>query len=207
MNLVVLNPNTNSGMTDAVVTGLKAHLPSTASVLGLSAREGCAVIDSRETYAIGAASAAQMLQQVPSHTTGILLACFGDPGLAALREATSANVVGLAEAAVLQAHAQGLRFAIITAGPNWVSMLTECVADYGAAQSLVGVYALAGNGAALRRDPEAFSAEVTRLAQQAQADGAQALILGGAAFAGLHFDLPAGLHIIDPLQAAAHALI
>jgi Asp/Glu/hydantoin racemase len=206
MKLVVLNPNTNTGMTDAVVLGLKPHLPATASVQGLTAFHGCAVIDSRETFAMGAASAAQLLQDVPAHTTGILLACFGDPGLRALRAATSIPLVGLAEAAVLQAHAQGLRFAIITAGANWVAMLQECVAGYGAAQNLVGVYALAGNGAALRRDPAAFSAEVTRLAHQAKADGAQALILGGAAFAGLHFDLPEGLHIIDPLQAAAHAL-
>lgn len=206
MRFVVLNPNTTASMTDAVVERLRRLLPG-AVLSGLTAPEGAAVIDSRDTFEVGARAAVGLLAEVPAGTDAILLACFGDPGLAAMREATAFPVVGLAEAAVLEALDAGRRFAIVTAGAAWVPMLRECVAGYGAAGGLVGVYALEGNGAALRRDPAGFASAVSALAGQAAGAGAEVLILGGAAFAGLEFDLPAGLEVIDIFEAAARRLV
>lgn len=202
MKIVVLNPNTTTAMTEGVLASLAPHVPA-ATLAGLTARQGCAVIDSRETFAIGARTAVEMLAQVPADASAVLLACFGDPGLAEMRALTTTPVVGLAEAAIRAACDAGQPFAIVTAGRAWVAMLEECAEAYGAGALLVGVYALDGNGGALRREPAAFAAELARLALKAQASGARALILGGAAFAGLDFNLPAGLRLIDSFEAAA----
>ena len=60
----------------------------------------------------------------------VVLACFGDPGLAALKEIAKVPVVGMADASILQACAMGNRFSIVTGGERWKSMLEEFVAGH-----------------------------------------------------------------------------
>ncbi len=207
MKITVINPNTTQAMTDAVLTDLASRLPAGTTLVGLTSRTGSAVIDSRETFAMGATSAAAMLPMVPADSDAILLACFGDPGLAGLRRASAVPIVGLAQAAMDLARARGQRFAIITAGANWVDMLRECAVAHGTADLLVDVYALDGNGGQLLKAPEAFRAELNRLSTQAADDGARMLILGGAAFAGLHFTLDPRLTLVNAMDAAVGELL
>lgn len=206
MHWVALNPNTNAAMTEAVVAELHAQAPTGTTVRGLTARTGCAVIDSRDSFAIGARAALATLAEVPADADAVLLACFGDPGLEALHRASTIPVVGLAEAALHAAHAAGQPYAIVTAGADWVGMLRERAADFGAGRWLVDVYALPANGAALRRDPAAFRAELRRLSAIAAEAGARTLILGGAAFAGLAFEVDARLALMDVARVASAAL-
>ena len=202
---VVLNPNTTVAMTNAVVARMAPLLPG-AVLHGLTAPHGPPVIDSRGSFAVGAVSAVDLLGDVPAGTDAVLLACFGDPGLAEMRARCAVPVVGLAEAAILEAVSGGRRFAIVTAGAAWVPMLRECVAGYGAAGLLVDVFALDGNGADLRRDPAFYGAAVGGFAARALGEGAEVLILGGAAFAGLEFVLPDGVVLIDVFEAAGRRL-
>ncbi len=204
--LAVLNPNTTRQMTDAVVAEVLRHVAGGTEIVGMTAAAGPAVIDSPETFDAGARTALGMLSDVPADADAILLACFGDPGLAALRAAAAVPVVGLAEAAVGAALATGQRFAILTAGAAWVTMLQGCVADYGAAGLLTGVHALPGNGKVLKENPERFRAEVLRLSTVAADDGATMLILGGAAFAGLAFAVDRRLATMDVMGAAIRRL-
>lgn len=203
--LAVLNPNTTRSMTDAVVAEAMQHVAVGTEVVGMTAAEGCAVIDSRASYAIGARTALAMLRDVPADADAVLLACFGDPGLQELRRAATVPVVGLAEAVIAEAQGAGQRFAIITAGADWVAMLREYVSACGAAALLVDVYALAGNGKELRENPEFFRAEVLRRSTAAADAGATNLILGGAAFAGLGFTVDRRLTLMDVMGAAIRA--
>lgn len=202
MKLVVLNPNTTQAMTDAVVQELLHRAHACMDVVGLTAAHGSAVIDSAATFAHGAESALAMASAIPTEADAVLLACFGDPGLAALRAAVQVPVVGLAEAAVYAAMADGRPFAIVTAGSGWVPLLHDCVASYHAARALVGVLALPGNGSQLKQNPDAFRAAVLQLSTQAADAGAAQLILGGAAFAGLTFEVDKRLTVIDVMAAA-----
>jgi len=202
--LWVLNPNSTQAMTDAVLAQVRSGLPPGVRAAGITLAAGPPVIDSRPRFAQAQALvAAQAIGDGP-----VLLACFGDPGLEALRARRGAQpVAGLAEAAVAEAVAAGQRFAIVTAGAAWVDMLRERVADFGAAAWLTGVHALPFNGLALARDPEGCQAALTALVQQVERSDAQALILGGAAFAGLEGGVRSRLNIIRPVTAAVRALL
>lgn len=206
MKLAVLNPNTSAAMTDAVVAALRLRLPPTAVVMGLTASKGVPVIDSAERFAIGAATALQLLGDVPADADAILLACFGDPGLVGLRRRARMPVIGMAEATALAAHAAGHRLAIVTAGAAWVPLLGDAIRALVPSLTLSGVYALPGNGADLRRAPATFRAGVAALSRQAADEGATALALGGAAFAGLDFEIDPRLVRIDTMDAVAAAL-
>ena len=117
---------------------------------------------------------------------GVYLACFGDPGLAALKEVSTVPVVGMAEAACRAAAASGLRFSIVTGGIRWKPMLEEYVASLGLAGQLASIRVIAPTGDQIATDPDAALAALA-LACEACAtdDAAEAVILGGAALAGL----------------------
>jgi allantoin racemase len=211
MRLLVLNPNTTQAMTDAVAAQVRALAGPAVCVEGLTAATGCAVIDSAQSFTIGAAAARHSLQEHLRHSEtpadGILLACFGDPGLAELRRLTDRPVVALAEAAILSASAERSRFAILTCGLQWTPMLDDCVESLGVSAHYAGTWALPFNGRALIANPQLHASTLKAHARAAADAGARKLILGGAAFAGLHFLLDERLQLIDPVEVATRDLL
>ncbi|WP_425261224.1 aspartate/glutamate racemase family protein [Rubrivivax sp. RP6-9] len=204
--LWVLNPNTTAAMTAAVQAQVRALVPPGVAVHGSTAQQGAPVIDSAGRFAAAAAALpAQVAADVPP-AAAVLLACFGDPGLESLR-GLRRPVAGLAEAAVAEAVAAGQRFAIVTAGAAWVPLLQQRVADFGATPWLAGVFALPFNGLRLVQDPAGSRAALQAVVAQAERSGAQALVLGGAAFAGLRDLVPTRLVLIEPVAAATRALL
>ncbi|MGA2129290.1 MAG: aspartate/glutamate racemase family protein, partial [Xanthobacteraceae bacterium] len=137
----------------------------------------------------------------------VLLSCFGDPGLAALREIAAVPVVGMAEAACREAALSG-RFAIVTGGAAWRPMLEELVATLGLTDRLAAIRTIAPTGREIAADP---AASAGMLAAQCRAaaveDGADVVILGGAGLIGIAeliaTDVPVPL--IDGLAAAVAA--
>jgi allantoin racemase len=117
---------------------------------------------------------------------GVMLACFGDPGLLALREMSSAPVTGMAEASCQAAARMGRRFSIITGGVRWRPMLEEFVAMIGLSHQLASVRTVAPTGAEIAADPEAAHAMLAAACNSAAAeDGADVVILGGAGLLGI----------------------
>jgi len=140
----------------------------------------------------------------------VLIACFGDPGLLALRQICPVPVTGLAEAAFLQASRHG-RFAVVTGGAAWKPMLERLAHSLGYGQGqLAGVYTVVQTGAELARNPEAAQAILTQSCNDAAAStSAAAVILGGAGLAGMAQTLQSGVAVpvIDSVIAGVqHAL-
>ena len=62
MKVLVLNPNMTKTMTYSVLSALKRKVDSSVELIGLTASTGCAVIDSRDSYTIGAQSATSLFE-------------------------------------------------------------------------------------------------------------------------------------------------
>lgn len=210
-SLLLLNPNSTPWMSERVAAQLRRHLAGRARLQVLTVADGPPVIDDAASFAAADVAAQRALQlHLAAHpgTDGVLLACFGDPGLLALRGlAAPRPVQGLADAAMRLAAARHQRFAVLTCGPAWVPLLQQRAADFGCAQALSGIYALPVNGRVLAQQPQRWQAALQAAAQQAADDGARALVLGGAAFAGLEGLVHSHLPMIDGIQAAADALL
>jgi Asp/Glu/hydantoin racemase len=115
-----------------------------------------------------------------------LLACFGDPGLDALREIASVPVIGLVEAAAHEASANGRRYAIVTGGERWGPMLEEMLRLRNLNGPLAAIRTVAPSGAAIAADPDGAIAMLAQACESVvKEDGAQAVILGGAGLVGL----------------------
>jgi len=207
MKVLVLNPNTTKTMTDSVLSALKRKVDSSVELIGLTASTGCAVIDSRDSYAIGAQSAMSLFAQASADVTHVVLACFGDPGLDRLYEASKLPVIGLAKTAFTYAAARNIKAAVITIGEQWGPMLHDYMFSLNIPAELISIYALKGNGKKLIEDPDEFRKQVFNQSVVAAEQGASILFLGGAAFADLTFEVDPRLELIDVLDLVVQHLI
>ncbi len=219
-NLLLINPNTSVHVTDLLARHARALAPAGGVLHAVTAPFGAAYIASADAVALAnqavpAAWAAHLASHAPPDA--VLVACFGDPGVQALRAATGVPVLGLAEVAMRAADALAAadpagRYAIVTGGAAWGPMLEALAVQLGLASRLAGVVTVDRSGAELLADPVAAEALLLGACQQALALGAvRAIVIGGAALADLAAPLAPQIPVplIDNvragLQAAWHA--
>ncbi len=185
-NILLINPNTTASITDLVLKTARGFARPDTTLRALTGAFGPRYIASRAAYAIAGHAALDALANDKGPKDAVVLACFGDPGLAALKEVSPVPVVGMADASILQACAMGHLFSIVTGGERWKSMLEEFVASHGLSSRLASVRTVAPTGAAIARNPKAAMALLARgCTACVREDGADVVILGGAGLAGL----------------------
>jgi Asp/Glu/hydantoin racemase len=205
--VLAINPNTTGSITALLERQLRAVAPEVEWRMA-TGRFGARYITSEAGYAIAGHAA---LEAWASHAAGcdaVLLACFGDPGLHALRELSPAPVVGLAEASMRAAAGEAARFSIVTGGERWGPMLQRLAQSLGFAAKLASVRTISLTGGQAAADPDAAIAVLAEECKRAKReDGAGAVVLGGAGFAGLAARAAplAGFPIIDSVIAGARA--
>lgn len=207
MRLLLINGNTIAAMTDRLVAAAQRMAGDGIEVSGATARFGGRYIATRATYAIAGHAALDAYAEHAEGADAVLLACFGDPGLAALREIADVPVIGMAEAACREAARRG-RFAIVTGGAAWRPMLEELVATLGLADRLAAIRTVAPTGREIAADPTASAGMLAAECRAAAVeDGAEVVILGGAGLVGLAELIAAEVPVplIDGLAAAVGA--
>jgi allantoin racemase len=186
VRILLINPNTTSSITERMATYAGEVVGGAATFVPVTGRFGARYISSRATAAIAGHAALDALAEHVQDCDAVYLACFGDPGLAACKELSPVPVIGMAEASCIEAAREGRRFGIVTGGALWKPMLEEFVATLGLSQQLAAVHTIAPTGGQIAQDPDGA---LTLLADACNAcardDGADVVILGGAALAGL----------------------
>jgi allantoin racemase len=190
----VVNPNTTRSMTEAVIrSAAKSARPDT-QLIALTASEGVSSVESHVDEVWGALSVlreverCEALEQPPD---AYVIACFGDTGVPAAREAARGPVVGMTEAALMTAALLAHRFAIVTMPSRTKAQSDAVVRGLGlehrcTVRSVDEPVAEVANGSVHLLD--VFVAE----ARLAIAQDAEAIVLGCAGLADL----------VEPLQDA-----
>ncbi|MBM3647321.1 MAG: Asp/Glu racemase [Alphaproteobacteria bacterium] len=185
-DVLLINPNTTPSITDLVLKAAKRFAAKDTRLRAITGAFGPRYIASRVGYAIAGHAAVDALANDRGRKDAVVLACFGDPGLLALKEVAKVPVVGMAEASILQACTMGERFSIVTGGERWRPMLEEFVAGRGLAGRLASIRTVAPSGADIARDPKSAMALLTKACSACvREDNADVVILGGAGLAGL----------------------
>jgi Asp/Glu/hydantoin racemase len=186
MRLLLINPNTSRDVTATIARVARGITTPDVELVPVTGRFGARYIASRSAAAIAGHAALEAMADHAEGVDAVLLACFGDPGLMALKELSPVPVVGMAEASCLLACTMGRRFAIVTGGERWPGMLEEFVSALGLTSRLAGIRALAPSADVLSRDLDAAIGQLADAClTAARSDGADVVILGGAALAGL----------------------
>lgn len=202
--LFVINPNSSQTVTDGIATALSPLQGMGAPIRCLTLAEGPPGIESQAQADETIAPMLRLAASLEPEAAGFVIACFGDPGVHALRCRTAKPVLGIQEAAVATALTLGQRFGIIAILPASIPRHLRSLGAMGVLDRLAGDRAL-GLGVAELADP---SLTQTRLFDTGRAlrdqDGAEVLILGCAGMARYRPVLEQLLQIpvIDPCQAA-----
>ncbi len=201
MRIALVNPNTNAGTTAAMVSIAAEVAGGRARVEGHTARLGVPLIT--EPRALDrAANAVAALAPSLSAADAVIVAAFGDPGLAALRAALDVPVTGIAEAGMAEAGVNGRPFAVVTTTPKLAPRIASTAARYGhlryAGTWTTDVDPTALTGAAL----EAALAKAIRCA--ADSGRVKAVVIGGGplAIAARALSAAAPVPLVEPVPAA-----
>jgi allantoin racemase len=206
MRLVLINPNTTPAMTDLMLAEARKVASPGTELAGVTGRFGARYIASRAAAAIAGHAALDAYAEHGRDADVVVLACFGDPGLMALKEIAHQPVIGMAEAACFAAAALGGRFGIVTGGERWGPMLREFVAMIGLSDRLTVIRTVAPTGADIARDPDGALGLLADACEAAARDhGADSVILGGAGLAGLAARLATQVRV--PLIDSVHCTI
>jgi allantoin racemase len=175
--LGLLNPNTDQRHTDAMAGVAHAALPAGCEVVAVTAARGPSSIESAADTAVAVGEVAAMVQANPG-LDGYLISCFGDPGLDAARELSTAPVIGIGEAAFIAAGLVSGRFAVVTTLSRGIPALEDMIDGRGVLRRCAGVLALdipvADQGAA---HPDTTTAIVAASQRAVEEHGAESLIL------------------------------
>lgn len=208
--LLLINPNTSAAMSERLACHVQRAVGAQVRIKAVTARFGAPYIACEASYAVAAHATldawAWGLSEAGYQPDAVLIGCFGDPGLMALREVSQVPVTGLAEASFAHASLLG-RFAIVTGGDRWQPILSRLAHSLGHGAQLAGIHTVSLTGAELARAPALACQVLTQACQEVVNQYAvQSIILGGAGLAGLamlvapHVDIP----VLDSVQAGAH---
>jgi len=204
-SLIVINPNSSETVTagiDAAVDPLRAlGVPIRCETLA----EGPPGIENQRQADLTIAPMLDLAARLEPEALGYVIACFGDPGLHALRDQTGLPVIGIQEAAVMAALQLGQRFGVIAILPASIPRHMRSFGALGVLDRVAGDRAL-GLGVAQLAHAETTAREMIDTGRVLRdLDGADVLILGCAGMARYRPALEdaTGLPVVEPCQAAA----
>jgi len=201
--LIVINPNSSQMVIkgiDAAVDPLRA-LGTPIRCLTLA--DGPPGIESQRQADLTIAPMLE-LAAAQKDAAGYVIACFGDPGLHALRDQTSLPTVGIQEASVMTALTLGQRFGVIAILPSSIPRHLRAFGSMGVLHRFAGDRALGLGVADLADSQKSLAAMIATGKRLCDEDGADVLIMGCAGMANYRIPLQqaTGLPIVEPSQAA-----
>ena len=208
MNIVVINPNTTTAMTQRIAATAQAVAQAGTHVIPIQPSAGPASI---EGYADEAMAVPHMLEAMfavqSQHlaVAGYVIACFDDTGLDAARCVLDAPVVGIGEAACHMAALVAARFSVITTLSRSVSPIEHNLVKYGLAARCARVRA--AEVAVLDLEDatsDAYAHISNEIRTALKEDRAEAIVLGCAGMTDLAARLSKehGVPVIDGVGAA-----
>ncbi len=201
--LVVINPNSSQTVTDGIDRAIDPMRAFGVPIRCLTLAEGPPGIESQRQADLTIAPMLT-LAAAQDDAAGYVIACFGDPGLHALRDQTTLPVVGIQEAAVMTALTLGQRFGVIAILPASIPRHLRAFGAMGVLNRLAGDRALGLGVADLADDDKSLDAMIATGKRLRDEDGANVLIMGCAGMARYRAPLEeaTGLPVVEPTQAA-----
>ena len=156
----------------------------------------------------GQISGTQHVEEYQEKADGIVLACFGDPGLYLLKEYCDVPVIGIAEASMSLAILLGAKFGILAGMRRAVELMDSMVRTYGLEARYAGTESLEMRVLDFEKKPEKTLDRLEKTSLVLRERGAEVLLLGCAGLTGFVDDLQkkVDMPVIDPVEAGCQVL-
>lgn len=212
VRLLLLNGNSTESVTSRMVEAVRRLCPPDVQLVGATAGFGAPYIATRGAAAVAAhagleavrAAVAREVAERGQPFDACFYACFGEPGIEALRAEMPFPVVGMAEGSILCALQLGERFSIVTVGDAWPPMLRDLMRRAALLERCAGIAVVPGEALSLADGRQGGAGAVREVvADVLAAQAPDVVIIAGAALAGYarqvagDFSVP----LLDSLEA------
>lgn len=207
--LIVINPNSSQTVTAGIDAAVEPLRALGVPIRCLTLAEGPPGIESQRQADLTVPHLLALAARHEDAAAGFVVACFGDPGLHALRDATRLPVLGIQESAVITALTLGQRFGVISILPASIPRHMRSFGAMGVLGRLAADRALGLTVAELSEEGRTLPAMIATGRRLRDEDGADVLIMGCAGMARYRAVLEAeiGMPVVEPCQAAVSMAI
>jgi len=204
MKILVINPNTTASMTRKIGAVARSVARPGTEIIATNSTNGPASI---QGYLDAATCVPGLLAEIANHpdVDAIVIACFDDTGLDAVRCSVNVPVIGIGEAAYHAASMIATKFTVITTLARSVPGLEGNLLRYGLSARCAKVRATDIPVLKLEnQDPETLDKLRASIQAAINEDRAEAIVLGCAGMADLMEQLASefGLPVIDGVSCA-----
>lgn len=197
MKILLVNPNLTQAVTDRVLQAAQAAARPGTELVAVTGSFGPQVIGSRAENALAAHGVLDLVARHAPGCDAVVLAVSLDTALWACRELLTIPVVGMTEAGLHTAALLVPRFGLLTYGQRLVPVYRELIDAAGLLGRMAAIGAVDVTPEQTFSEPEFVLAAVLAEAKRLVDQGAEAVVLAGAAMAAMAPSLQA--HVPVPL--------
>ena len=205
--ILIINPNSTQEITDHMSAALEAfRFPGGPQLVCETLRSGPPGIETQAHVDAATANLIEWFEQAPERkrADAVVIGCFSDPGVVALRERLTMPIFGMGASSYLTAAALGDRFGVISVVSAAVRRHKRAIRALGLTDQLAGDLAIDLSVVELSNEDAAWK-RLVAVGQKLRDDcGAAVVILGCAGMARYRSRLEQnlGVAVIEPTQAA-----
>ena len=203
--ILVINPNSTEAVTRGIDQALEPlRMPGGPALDCVTLKEGPPGIETQQHVDSVVAPMLKLVREKESQYAAFVIACYSDPGLHSLREATRKPVLGIAECGILTALTLGQKFGVIAILRQSIPRHLRYVGALGVSERLAAELPVEIPVVELSNEEKTFRRMVEVGKALRQQHGADVVVMGCAGMARYRKPLQdeIGIPVVEPTQAA-----
>ena len=208
--ILVINPNSTVAVTRGIDQALEPlRMPGGPAIECLTLKEGPPGIETQQHVDGVVPHLLSLVLQREKQYSAFVIACYSDPGLHSLREATKKPVLGISECGILTALTLGQKFGVIAILRQSIARHLRYVGALGVSERLAAELPVDIPVVELSDENKTFGRMVEVGKTLRQQHGADVVVMGCAGMARYRKPLQdeIGIPVVEPTQAAVSMAI
>ena len=205
MRILVINPNSTEAVTRGIDEAVEPlRIPGGPGIDCVTLKEGPPGIETQQHVDSVVSPLLSLIQKNEKQYAAFVIACYSDPGLHSLREATPKPVLGISECGILTALTLGQRFGVIAILQKSIPRHLRYVGAMGVSDRLAAELPVGIPVVELSDEKKTFARMVEVGKALRQQHGADVVVMGCAGMARYRKPLQdeIGIPVVEPTQAA-----
>ncbi len=205
MRILVINPNSTEAVTRGIDEAVEPlRMPGGPAIDCVTLKEGPPGIETQQHVDSVVQPLLKLVRERESEYAAFVIACYSDPGLHSVREATKKPVLGISECGILTALTLGHRFGVIAILQKSIPRHLRYVGALGVTERLAAELPVGIPVVELSDERKTFGRMVEVGKELRERHGADVVVMGCAGMARYRKPLQdeIGIPVVEPTQAA-----
>ena len=205
MRILVINPNSTEAVTRGIDQAVEPlRMTGGPAIDCVTLKEGPPGIETQQHVDSVVQPLLNLVRAKEAEYAAFVIACYSDPGLHSVREATQKPVLGISECGILTALTLGHRFGVIAILEKSIPRHLRYVGALGVTERLAGELAVGIPVVELSNEEKTFRRMVEVGKALRERHGADVVVMGCAGMARYRKPLQdeIGIPVVEPTQAA-----